>query len=117
MAVNSSDEYKQIGVRIREARIKRKMSQQELAVAADLSLPHISVIELGKCKMQLSSFIRIAEALQMSADELLRPNVPGVNAIYQSEFQEIIGDCTPAEIDSIFKIVREVKTTLHSQKE
>ena len=116
METLEQDVYKKIGARIREARLEKMMSQQDLAIAAHLSLPHISVIELGKAKMQLSTFIRIAEALQVSTDDLLRPNIPQVNTIYQSEFQEIIGDCTPAEIDSIFEIVREIKTQMHSRK-
>lgn len=116
MGTGEEADYKKIGARIREARISKKMSQQELATAAELSLPHISVIELGKAKMQLATFIRIAEALQVSTDELLRPNIPQVNTIYQAELQEIIGDCSPSEIDSIFRIVREIKATMRSHK-
>ena len=112
MAGKGGDQYKEIGVRIREARIKRKMSQQELAAAANVSLPHISEIELGKSLMRLSTFIRIAEALQVSTDYLIRADVPEVNAIYQKEFQEMVSDCTPSEIDSFFKIIRELKSTM-----
>ena len=73
--------YKQIGQRIREVRTKRGMSQQDLATGADISLPHISEIELGKTQMRVSTLIRIAEALQISTDVLLRPNIPQVNSI------------------------------------
>ena len=117
MAVTDRDEYKIIGARIREVRIKKNLSQQELAAAANVSLPHISEIELGKSLMRLSTFIRIAEALQVSTDYLIRPNIPEVNAIYQTEFQEIIADCSPAEIDSLFRIIREVKNTVRAQKD
>lgn len=117
MAVTDRDEYKIIGARIREVRTKKNLSQQELAAAANVSLPHISEIELGKSLMRLSTFIRIAEALQVSTDYLIRPNIPEVNAIYQTEFQEIIADCSPAEIDSLFRIIREVKNTVRAQKD
>ena len=40
-------ELKQIGARIRAARLDQKLSQQELAEASGISLPHISEIELG----------------------------------------------------------------------
>ena len=43
---------KEIGERIRKARIARKMSQQELANTANISLPHISDIERGKQAMK-----------------------------------------------------------------
>lgn len=114
---DSSNENAMIGMRIREERKKRGMSQQEIAVAAGLSLPHISVIELGKSHPKVESLVKIAEALQVSTDTLLRPNIPAVNAIYQNELQEIIGDCSPAEVDAILKIVREVKSALHAKAE
>ena len=109
----------EIGDRIRETRIARKMSQQELAAKANMSLPHISDIEHGKQAMKLITFIRIIEALQVSADSILRADVPAVNQLYQNEFGEIIGDCTPAEIESLKKILVQVKETMRTapQKE
>ena len=82
-------EYK-VGQRIRAARLARKMSQADLAFEAHVSLPHISDIELGKKEMLLTTFCRIIEALQVSADEILRPDVPEVNRIYQKEFAELL---------------------------
>ena len=76
----------EIGERVREARMARKMSQQELAAKANISLPHISAIENGKQSMKLVTFVRIIEALQVSADAILRADVPSVNQLYQSEF-------------------------------
>ena len=106
-----------IGSRIREVRVKKSMSQAELAAKANISLPHISDLELGKSRMMLASFVRITEALKVSADSLLRPDIPEVKNLYQSEFADILDDCTPAEIDSILKIVKELKTTMHKKAE
>lgn len=108
--------YKRIGNRIRELRISRSMSQSELAEKAYISLPHVSEIENGKTKLKLSTFVYIAEALQVSADDLLRLNIPEVNEIYQGEFNDLLSDCTPSEIESIMRIVSDIKITLHSNK-
>lgn len=116
MTEMSSSDYQKIGARIREIRIKNGMSQADLAVAAHISLPHISDIEHGKTKMLLATFVRITEALQVSADVLLRPDTPQVNSIYQSEFKEILSDLSPTEIDSILKIVKELKSTLQAKR-
>lgn len=105
-----------IGAQIREARLKKGMSQAFLADAAGISLPHVSLIENGKTKMQLLTFIRVVEALQVSADSILRLDVPEVKKLYQSEFSELLNDCTPAEMDSIMKIVRELKVTIQSNR-
>ena len=116
MTEMSSSDYQKIGARIREIRIKNGMSQADLAVAAHISLPHISDIEHGKTKKLLATFVRITEALQVSADVLLRPDTPQVNSIYQSEFKEILSDLSPAEIDSILKIVKELKSTFQAKR-
>ena len=104
--------YKAIGARIRDVRLQRNMSQAELAEKAFISVPHMSEVENGKTKLRLSTFVYITEALQVSADVLLRTNTPEVNGIYQGEFNDLLADCSPAEIDSIIKIVKELKTTM-----
>ena len=106
---------KQIGQRIRAARNARKMSQVDLACAADISFSHISDIENGKTKLSLLTFCRIIEALQVSADEILRPDTPQSKQIYSDEFTKLLQDCTPSEIESILNIVREVKVNLHKK--
>jgi transcriptional regulator with XRE-family HTH domain len=110
------EEYKKVGERIRKFRIQKGMTQADLSEKANIGLSHISDIELGKTKMMLVTFTRIAEALQISTDVLIRPDIPEVNNLYQNEFAEILGDCTPDEIDSIIKIVKELKATMHSNK-
>ena len=104
MTEHDLTESQLVGSRIRDARINRRK--------ANISLPHVSNIEKGKTSMKLETFIRIIEALQVSADSLLRPDVPEVRSLYQSEFDELLADCSPKELDSILKIVRELKSTM-----
>lgn len=111
------DAFKQIGSRIRAARVDKKMSQADLAEKAHLCLPQISELELGKVKMNLSTFIKIIEALQVSADSILRPDTPEIKNVYQGEFADLLSDCTAAEMESILKIVKELKSTMHSKKD
>ena len=100
-------DLKLVGSRIKAVRISRGMSQADLAVEASVSLPLISNIERGITKKQLETFVKVAEALQVSADYLLRPDVPEVKAIYQGEFAELLEDCSASEMETILKIVRE----------
>ena len=116
MTEHDLTESQLVGSRIRDARINRRMSQADLAAKANISLPHVSNIEKGKTSMKLETFIRIIEALQVSADSLLRPDVPEVRSLYQSEFDELLADCSPKELDSILKIVRELKSTSWSDR-
>ena len=107
-------DLKLVGSRIKAVRISRGMSQADLAVEA--SLPLISNIERGKTGMQLETFVKVAEALQVSADYLLRTDVPEVKAIYQGEFAELLEDCSASEMETILKIVREVKASMHKKQ-
>lgn len=109
-------DLKLVGSRIKAVRISRGMSQADLAVEASVSLPLISNIEREKTGMQLETFVKVAEALQVSADYLLRPDVPEVKAIYQGEFAELLEDCSASEMETILKIVREVKASMHKKQ-
>lgn len=108
--------YKHIGERVREIRLQKNMSQQDLSTKGNISLPQISDIELGKKGMHLSTFIRLTEALEVSADELLRSNVPQVTEIYKGDFADLLDDCTPSEMETILRIAKEVKLSLHARE-
>lgn len=107
---------KLIGQRIREIRISKGMTQNDLAFEAHISTSNVSDIELGKSKIWLTTFIKIVEALQVSADSILRADIPEVNELYRKEYSELLSDCSPAEIESIMQIVRQVKAAFHSNK-
>lgn len=106
-------DLKLIGSRIKAVRTSRHMSQADLAVKASVSLPLVSNIERGKSRMQLETFVKIAEALQVSADHLLRPDVPEVKTIYQGELAEVLEGCSASEMEAILNIAREVKASMH----
>lgn len=110
-----STQLKDIGQRLRSARVAAGLTQSDVAFAADIRTSHISDIENGKKQLSILTFCKIIEALRVSADEILRPNTPEVNRIYQNEFAQLLQDCTPAEIESILKIVKEVKISLHKK--
>lgn len=115
--MNDDELYKKIGSRIREIRIDKGMTQADVANKGHISLPYISDVELGKIKMSVGYFLRIIEALQVSSDTILRPDVPEVNNLYKKEFSELLEDCTPSEKDAILKIVSELKNTMRTSKD
>lgn len=108
----SLTELERIGHRIRDIRNKKGINQAELAERAQLSTPVISDIELGKNNMKIDTFKRIIEALQVSADMVLRPNVPATNNVCSQEISELLSDCSAAELESLVKILKEIKETM-----
>ena len=61
-----------IGVRIREARLKKKLTQEQLAEKADIGFYYMGEIERGVKLPSLTVFIQIVEALGVTADSLLK---------------------------------------------
>lgn len=105
---------KEIGARVREARSDLGMNQTELAEKAQLHPTYISQIENGKANLSVEVFIRITEALQVSADWLLQSNVPSVAKLQNDEVVELLSDCNQAETKAIIKMIREFKNALKS---
>lgn len=66
---------KALGRRIKTARERVGMTQEELAEAVGCTPQHISVIERGLKAPKLDTFITIAKTLHVSADELLRDDL------------------------------------------
>lgn len=62
---------KAVGQRIRAARERKHLTQEELTALVDISPTHVSVIERGTKIPRMDTFVAIANVLQVSADSLL----------------------------------------------
>ena len=87
-------ELQQIGSRVKQARLERHMTQQQLAEAADISVSFLSNIENGRQSMNLRALIAISDALEVSADRLIR-DIPRTAGIAE-EIEEIVEEIVEA---------------------
>lgn len=86
-----------IGIRIREARKKKDFTQQMLADAIGVSEIYISQLERGMKLPSLALFIQIINALDVSADYVLRDAVhTGKDFVYE-EVAELLDGLTPKQ--------------------
>lgn len=116
MSESKLTEPEQIGLRIRAARLQQNMTQTELAEKANIALPTMNAIENGRSKMLVASFVRIIEALQVSADSILMADVPSVKHLYQERFDEVFSDCSPSEMEMLLTTIKNLKSTLRSMQ-
>jgi transcriptional regulator with XRE-family HTH domain len=86
----NSMNQKAIGRRIKAAREKKGMTQEQLAEWVELSPMHVSVIERGVKLPKLETLINIANVLDVSADVLLQDVVKNQTKLYSSEASELI---------------------------
>ena len=59
------------GQNVRAARLAKGWTQEDLAAASGLAVVQVSRVERGKREVRLTTLLRLRDALQVSADELL----------------------------------------------
>lgn len=104
-------DYDIIGNRIRDARKRTKITQEQLADLTGFTESHISHIENGKTKLSLPAIVTIANALHVTVDELLFGNLAKNEAVLQKEMAEILKDCSDAEFKIILEVVRSMQAS------
>lgn len=110
--------YIDIGKRIRKLRKEQKITQEQLAEKAELSIVHISHIETANTKLSLPALVSIANILDVSIDSLLCDSMVGKSAdnIFRSEIEETVKDCTDTELRIIADMVHALKDSLRRRQ-
>lgn len=112
MKENTRINMTELGLRIRQVRMEKNMSQVELAEVCGLSVPYVSDIERGKKCFSVDILLRVAQALQVSTDWLLQLDIPQTQYAYSAEAAELLSDCTPEEMVMLLKFMQSTKDTL-----
>ena len=95
-----------IGARIKAARERVHLTQEQLAEIIDISPTHMSVIERGIKTPKLDTFVRIANALGVSTDALLQDVVVPVNDSIMAELSARIGRMPQKDQERILNAIR-----------
>ena len=88
---------KTLGKRIREARITKQYTQQQLAEKAGIGQMYLGEIERGTKSPSLKSFIKIIENLDISADYVLRDELSSGEHYIYDEISEKLKDLSPKQ--------------------
>ena len=99
---------KAVGQRIKAAREKKNMTQEDLAARIDISPTHVSVIERGTKIPRVDTFVSIANVLGVSADELLVDVVDRASVGVASELSAAIEALPHEEKMRVLKVVSAV---------
>ena len=86
-----------MGDRIKETRKKHGVTQEQLAERVDVSLEYISQIERGLKMPSMPLFIKLVEALDVSADYLLRDAVSTRNLYGDKQIGSRLARLTPKQ--------------------
>ncbi len=101
-----------IGKNIKFYRTKKGISQEELGDAVYVSAKYISSLETGAKFPSLELLILIANALDVSSDDLLVGSLYNTSSSVGKEIHELLQECNHDEKEMITRIVKFMKALL-----
>lgn len=84
-----------LGKRIKAARERVGMTQEDLAAAVDYSVDHVSVVERGVKPPKLEKLVAIANVLNVGTDELLQDSLNTATMLRATELSERLKTLSP----------------------
>ena len=108
-------DYISIGNRIKELRSQKGWTQAKLAELSGVEPSNISHIERAATKLSLPTLVNIANALEVTLDEIAYGSLTKSTHISVKMIDEILSDCTPDEIRSMTEILRTTKAVLRNK--
>lgn len=109
-------DYQAIGERIREARQRKRWTQAELAEKSGVEPSNISHIERAATKLSLPTLVSIANALEVTLDELAYGSLVKSAQISCEKINDLLADCTGSELQAMTEILKTTKNILRNMK-
>ena len=103
----------ELGQKIRALRKERKQTLETLAEAADIGLVYLGEIERGIKMPSLKTFIKLVNALDVSADELIGLETKSGRDYYTQKLSEQLQSLTKEEAAAVLSIL---ETTIQQVK-
>lgn len=98
-------DYKALGVRIKEVRLNRGLTQDNLAEMVGCNTSHISNIENSYTKLSLNVLLAIANSLDTSVDYLLCNQVNDTSSALNKEILRVLQNCDDGKKERILKMI------------
>lgn len=106
-------DYEALGKRISNARKQVGITQEALDEQLNMTRKHISVIEAAISRPSLDTLVDIANALGLSADDLLVDSLTHSASTADSEIHRLLLDCNEIEQEILTRMVKEMKAILY----
>lgn len=97
--------YSLLGKRLREERLKSKLTQEKLAEVVDVSHAYIGQIERAERSVTLDTLIKIANQLGVTVDDLLRESLEISEDHFVNRFKHILIKRSPQEQQMALEMV------------
>jgi len=105
---------KALGNKIKTIRKRKGITQQTLAELTDCTPTHISYCETGRKNMSLDTLVRIANALNVTTDELLIDSLENTVKVSNHVFAALLMDCSEYEKKVLLDILQAAKAAMRN---
>ena len=99
-------DYSKLGLKIKELRQRKGMTQDTLGELVNCNTSHISNIENNHTKVSLNVLLAIANALHTSIDYLLSNQYENSSLALDNEILRALQDCNDEKKEKILKIIQ-----------
>jgi len=112
----TNHDFEKLGKRIKMVRRKRGYTQAQLSEVVECSTSYISYVEQGHKSLSLEMFVLVANALNVSSDELLSDCLENTIAVSNHDFASLLADCTSYETRILLDVIRATKQSLRENQ-
>ena len=104
-------DYNVIGSRIREARLAKNYTQEDLAEKIDISVAFLSRVERGSSHINLKRLTQICGLLDVSEGYVLSGASNNSQYYLDKEFADLLKKCSPEKQKMIYNIAKTIVET------
>lgn len=99
-------DYKLIGSRLKQARQKKKYTQEKLAEELDVSIAFLSRVECGSLEISLKRLSQICEIFGISEGSILNGSSTTSNTYLSNDLSNLLKNCPPEKSKLIYEIAK-----------
>lgn len=99
-------DYSVIGQRIKQARLAKNMTQEDLAEKIDISVAFLSRVERGNSHINLKRLNQLCGLLDVTEGYLLNGASSNDTNYLNKEFSELLGKCSPDKQKLIYNVAK-----------
>ena len=104
-------DYSVIGSRIKQARLAKNMTQEDLADKIDISVAFLSRVERGKSHINLKRLNQLCDLLDVSEGYLLNGASSSSENYLDKEFTDLIKSVSPEKQKLIYNVAKTIAET------
>lgn len=101
-------DYNIIGNRIKQARLAKNYTQEDLAEKIDISVAFLSRVERGNSHINLKRLNQICDLLDVTEGYVLNGASSDSSNYLDKEFAELLKNCSPEKQKLIYNIAKKI---------